>query len=207
MKTPATESETDMGGVLNIARVLPRSAVNGPGERFVIWVQGCSLRCRGCWNPDTWSPRPRNLVRVAELAESVLAAAGIEGMTLTGGEPFEQAAPLAPLAASLRATGLSIMVFTGYDLEELTSPAQRALLAQCDVIVAGRYRQEERSIGAAWRGSSNQTVHFLTDRYDRSCLDDGVSCEVHIAANGSVTVTGFPPPLLTEANGMPPLNP
>ncbi|MCA9706513.1 MAG: radical SAM protein [Myxococcales bacterium] len=82
---------------LNLARTLPKSAANGPGERFVVWVQGCPLACPGCWNPDTWSFAPRRVVEVAAMAEEILAVSGIEGVTFTGGEPFMQAHALAAL--------------------------------------------------------------------------------------------------------------
>ena len=71
---------------LNLARTLPRSAANGPGERFVLWVQGCPLACPGCWNPDTWAFERRDLRSVEDLAAVILATEGIEGVTFTGGE-------------------------------------------------------------------------------------------------------------------------
>jgi anaerobic ribonucleoside-triphosphate reductase activating protein len=189
---------SDTEPLLNVAHTIPRSAANGPGERFVIWVQGCSIRCPGCWNPDTWSHRRRTIVRPHDLAQTVIASHGIEGLTLTGGEPFEQAEPLLPLVTKVRAAGLSIMAFTGYEPEELDSEAQRALLAMCDILVAGRYRHDQRSLHLAWRGSANQTIHFLTDRYSAATMPDTSQCEIHIAADGSLTMTGFPPAVLTE---------
>jgi anaerobic ribonucleoside-triphosphate reductase activating protein len=184
---------------LNVARTIPRSAVNGPGERFVVWLQGCSLRCPGCWNPDTWAHLPRTLVRPSDLAATVLATQGIEGITLTGGEPFEQAGGLVPLVERVRADGLTVMAFTGFELEELAAGCQRSLLALCDVVVAGRYRREARSPDLAWRGSANQKVHFLTDRYGPAPMPSATSCEVHIRPDGSMDVTGFPLAALLES--------
>lgn len=177
---------------LNLARTLPRSAVNGPGERFVVWAQGCSLRCVGCWNPDTWASAPREVVSPEALAARILATPGIEGVTLTGGEPFDQADPFSVVAALVRAGGLSVMAFTGYELDELTTPAQRRLVDRCDVVVAGRYRRELRDVALVWRGSSNQRVHFLTERYDAGAAESP-AFEVHIAPDGGLTLTGFPP--------------
>lgn len=182
-----------MGGrPLNLARILPRSAVNGPGERFVAWAQGCSLRCAGCWNPDTWGSGPREVVFPEQLAAQILATPDIEGVTLTGGEPFDQADAFAVVAALVRAGGLSVMAFTGYELDELTTPAQRRLVDLCDVVVAGRYRRELRDLALVWRGSSNQRVHSLTERYDASAMESP-AFEVHIAPDGGLTLTGFPP--------------
>jgi anaerobic ribonucleoside-triphosphate reductase activating protein len=184
------------GALLNIAHTIPRSTVNGPGERFVLWVQGCTLACPGCWNPDTWSRAPRTTVHPLDLAGTIVATAGIEGVTLTGGEPFEQAAQLVPLVSHVRAAGLSVMTFTGFELDELETKAQRGLLAACDIVVSGRYRQRARSSDLAWRGSSNQTVHFRTGRYGPEVLPDTSGCEIHLADDGSLALTGFPPSAL-----------
>ncbi|MEB3222465.1 MAG: 4Fe-4S single cluster domain-containing protein [Candidatus Sericytochromatia bacterium] len=177
---------------LNLARTLARSAANGPGERFVLWVQGCPLGCSGCWNPDTWVFQRRDLRSVEELAEDILATEGIEGVTFTGGEPFVQARALTALADRVRAAGLSVFVFTGYELDELARPEHRDLLACTDVLVAGRYVAAQRARGLAWRGSANQRVHFLTARYDVRDMHAAPEVEFHLAADGSVAVTGFP---------------
>jgi len=184
---------------LNLARTVPRSAVNGPGERFVVWVQGCPLACPGCWNPDTWSFDRRDLRDVEDLATIILATKGIEGVTFTGGEPFVQARALAEIGRRVRLSGLSVFVFSGYDLDELTRPAHRMLLAMTDVLVAGRYLKAERVTGLPWRGSANQRVHFLTDRYGLGDQGGVPEVEFHLAKDGALTATGFPfPGLLTD---------
>lgn len=177
---------------LNVARWIARSRVNGPGERFVLWLQGCSLRCPGCWNPDTWSHAPRKVMTLEALEAEVRAAGAVEGITLSGGEPFEQAAALVPFLDGVRARGLSVMIFTGYEMDELTSDAARAVLGRCDVLVTGRYVASQRSLDLAWRGSHNQRVHFLTARYDERDLPRSGEVEVHIGADGGVEITGFP---------------
>jgi anaerobic ribonucleoside-triphosphate reductase activating protein len=177
---------------LNLARTLPRSAANGPGERFVLWVQGCPLACPGCWNADTWAFERRDLRSVEDLTAVILATEGIEGVTFTGGEPFAQARPLTALAERVRAAGLSVFVFTGYNLEELTRPEHLALLAVTDVVVAGRYVEAERAGGLVWRGSANQRVHFLSGRYGPADMEEVGEVELHLGVDGTVTVTGFP---------------
>jgi anaerobic ribonucleoside-triphosphate reductase activating protein len=189
------------GGLLNVAHTVPRSAVNGPGERFVLWVQGCSLKCAGCWNPDTWNRRPNKLVDPLELADEIIATEGIEGITITGGEPFEQAAELGPLVTRVRAAGLSVVIFTGFDVDELVSHPQRDLLACCDVVVAGRYRQGQRTLDLPWRGSENQSVLFRSGRYGPSALPETSQCEIHLGADGALTFTGFPPDSLMPEHG------
>lgn len=177
---------------LNVARVLPRSAANGPGDRFVVWVQGCPLACAGCWNPDTWPFERRDLRDVDALAAEALSTAGIEGVTFSGGEPFVYARALAKLARAARGAGLSVFVFTGYELGELTKPEHRALLERSDIVVTGRYVEAQRTTNLPWRGSSNQTVHFLTQRYGPRDMSRAPQAEVHLGADGELTVTGFP---------------
>ncbi len=180
------------GPTLNVARWVARSRVNGPGERFVLWVQGCAIRCAGCWNRDTWSHVPRVRMTVDEVLREVDAASGIDGVTLTGGEPFEQAEALLPLAEALRARGLSVMAFTGREPAELSGPAERALIACLDVLVVGRYEAAQRSLDLGWRGSRNQQIRFLTTRHDERDLPAGREAEVHLSPDGAIVVMGFP---------------
>jgi anaerobic ribonucleoside-triphosphate reductase activating protein len=185
---------------INVARWVARSRANGPGERFVLWVQGCALACPGCWNPDTWTTAPRALLSADELCDLVLGTTGIEGVTFTGGEPFQQARLLAPVAERLRAAGLSVMTFTGHELDELRGTAAHALLAACDIVVTGRFVLAERDTSLLWRGSRNQRVHLAGDRYHASILRDAEQViELHIAASGAVHATGFPPDDLVRA--------
>lgn len=183
---------------LNVAHTIARSAVNGPGERSVIWVQGCPLACPGCWNPDTWSFKPRDLRDVDELTQEILATPDIEGVTFTGGEPFAQAEALTEIASAVRAAGLSVFIFTGYELDELCSAAQRTLLANTDALVTGRFRAKLRTESLALRGSSNQQVHLLSSRYGPSDLEAVPVAEFHIDATGGVVATGIFPQSLRD---------
>ena len=178
---------------LNLARTLRRSAANGPGERFVLWVQGCPLACEGCWNRDTWSFNPRQVRDVADVLAEIRATPGIEGVTFSGGEPFVQARALAELGRAVGELGLSVFIFTGYRLGELTSPAHRELLGVADVLVAGRYMAAKRSEGVRWLGSSNQRVHFLSSRYSQIDMDRSGDVEILVDVDGTMTLTGFPP--------------
>ncbi|MBK8259430.1 MAG: radical SAM protein [Polyangiaceae bacterium] len=177
---------------LNVARTLVRSSANGPGERFVVWVQGCPLACRGCWNPDTWSFAQRTVVDIDTLTREILGTPNIDGVTFTGGEPFAQVAPLAELARRVRAHAMSVVAFTGYTLDELLSFDARALLSQVDLLIAGRYDQTQRAMLPGWRSSRNQTLHFLTNRFSELDVEETAVAEVHVEADGKVVVTGFP---------------
>lgn len=178
---------------LNVASILRRSAVNGPGERYVIWTQGCPLACPGCWNPDTWAFERRNLWAVNDLLADIASTDYIDGVTFTGGEPFAQASTLAELAAGVKKLGLSVVVFTGYELRELASPEARRLLDQTDILVCGRFVEAERALDLRWRGSRNQTVHVLGLVPELDLGPTLPTCEVHLDGNGVATLTGFPP--------------
>lgn len=151
---------------LRVAQLVERTRAEGPGCRTAVWVQGCSLRCPGCCNPEMFSPRGGELREVADLAAAVIADGEIEGISVLGGEPFEQAPAVAELAARVRASGLSVVVFTGYTLAELDGvPGAGGLLASVDLLFDGRYQRDRPDRERRWLGSTNQVAHYLTDRY------------------------------------------
>lgn len=177
---------------LRLARTIARSQANGPGERFVVWVQGCPIHCPGCWNRDTWDPSGGQDSSVAELLSAIAGVEGLEGVTFTGGEPMAQAEALAELAAACRDRGLSVFIFTGYRQEQLKTPAQLKLWGLADIVVAGPYVQAQRSFEHAWVGSANQQVHFVSSRYSPTDQQHAVRAEAHLEADGTITWTGFP---------------
>jgi anaerobic ribonucleoside-triphosphate reductase activating protein len=181
--------------ILELHAVEPRSRANGPGARFVLWFQGCSLGCAGCFNPTTHA-RGARLRWTVDEAMAAIAAEGsrIEGVTLSGGEPLEQPdAALALVRAVRDRTALSILVFSGFSIEEIREqPLGPALLETIDVLIDGRYRAPER-LGTGLRGSANQRIQLLTDRYSRDEVEATPEAEVRIAADGSVILTGVAP--------------
>lgn len=179
---------------LRIHGFAPSSRANGPGRRAVVWVQGCSLGCPGCYNPMT-HPFAGPLVGIDELFERIVACPGIEGLTVSGGEPLQQRRGLVALLERIRAeTTLSTTVFTGFSWDEVTAmPHADRLLATIDVLVAGRYAADQ-PLGIGLRGSANQTVHLLTGRYSPADVDDVPCAELIIDAAGDVVVSGIDPP-------------
>jgi len=128
---------------LNIMGYVDESAVNGPGCRSVVWVQGCSRECRGCFNQASWSFEINQLITVESLAAKILANPRNSGLTFSGGEPFWQAKALTELAKYVKEKGLNVMSFTGFTIEQLRSteapPHSQELLAQLDILVDGAY--------------------------------------------------------------------
>ena len=169
------------------------SRANGPGARFVVWVQGCTLGCAGCFNPAT-HPAAGPATPVAEVVRQLdLARGAVEGLTLSGGEPMQQAPAALELLLAARRLGLSTLMFSGYARAELEAQALGpAVLAHLDVLVDGRYRADLRA-GEGLRGSSNQRIHVLTPRYRAEDVEATPVAEVRIAADGSVVLTGVDP--------------
>ena len=176
-----------------VAMTIPCTGAEGPGERFALWTQGCHLGCPGCCNPELWAPGgdPRSVASL--LADIDAERHRIEGVSLLGGEPFEQDAALAELARGVRALGLTVMAYSGFRLEELEARGS-ALLAELDVLVDGRYVESKRTTGRRWIGSSNQRLHFLTEAYapDDPRFTEPNHAELRLDNHGRLTVVGFP---------------
>ena len=172
--------------------------VLGPGLRAVVWVQGCTLACSGCMVPETWSSRGGTLVPAGELAAQMNRLPGVEGVTVSGGEPSEQAAGVAALLGHVKAAGKNTWLYSGYRLEELVArddPATDLLLSRVDVLVDGRY--EAQQAGALrWRGSANQRIWHLTDAIPRlhTAGDSSGGVEITLDGSGQLFVVGVPPP-------------
>ena len=179
--------------VLRVHAIERGSRANGPGARFVVWVQGCTLGCAGCFNPATHVAGGPTTT-VAEVSAALATAAGtVEGLTLSGGEPMQQAPAALELLLAARRLGLSTLMFSGYTREELEAQALGpAVLAHLDVLVDGRYRPELRA-GVDLRGSSNQRIHLLSGRYSQADVAATPEAEIRIAADGSVVLTGVDP--------------
>lgn len=180
---------------MRVHRIIKRTAVDGPGVRFCVWVQGCTRHCRGCFNPDTWDPDGGYDASVEEIARKIAATDGIEGITLLGGEPFEQAEECAQLCEWAHGHGLSVVAFSGCTLEELQAggDARRRLLAAVDLLMDGAYVEELQDFSRPWIGSSNQRYHFLTDRYSMADVENGRrGVEVRLRKSGEIVVSGMP---------------
>jgi anaerobic ribonucleoside-triphosphate reductase activating protein len=203
--------------LLRVHSKIDSSSVNGPGRRAVIWVQGCSLACPGCWNPDTHSARSGKEFEIAAILawiRRLWCDGAVSGFTVSGGEPLEQAAALEVLVTALRRDipALSVGLFSGYTERELAegrfrsedlSLAQRTrswknIRACLDFAVLGRFNKRLPS-SLPLVSSGNQELVLVSSRYSLDDFEDpGV--EITIYANGLTQITGFPvlPGLATE---------
>ena len=105
--------------LINIHSTIKSSRVNGPGNRFVIWTQGCRKMCKNCYNPETWSHYKNNLVDIDSLVEEIKNSS-VSGVTISGGDPFEQPEELFYLLREIKQLDLSdgVIVFSGYTIRE-----------------------------------------------------------------------------------------
>jgi anaerobic ribonucleoside-triphosphate reductase activating protein len=168
----------------------------GPGNRAVVWVQGCSLRCTGCMVPETWDAAGGYQVNPLELAQQIAALPDIEGITISGGEAFQQASAVAALLEPLKASGLNSWLYTGYRIEELVamnSPEVDRLLSLTDVLVDGRF--EETGDIRRFCGSPNQRIICLTDAIPAERINAGSKArlEMTLDGNGKLVLVGIPP--------------
>lgn len=136
----------------------------GPGQRYVLWTQGCLKRCIGCISPESRQMAPHMVVEVEQLATDIVNQSHLSGITISGGEPFLQSASLAKLLALVRQQRpeITVIIFTGYLMEELVWDKAKALLQHTDVLIDGPYCQEQKT-NRGLRGSLNQRIIFLTD--------------------------------------------
>lgn len=177
---------------LNIHAVIPCSRINGPGKRLVVFFQGCDRDCAGCFNPATHSFDTAALYSADELFEKHLTP-DVEGLTISGGEPFLQPKGLAELLKIARERfGLTTAVYTGFTLEELKkkTPSIEAL-KYTDVLIDGPFMESKKEKSLLARGSSNQTFHFLSRAYAIEDFYMPGKIEINIGKDGVVIETGF----------------
>jgi anaerobic ribonucleoside-triphosphate reductase activating protein len=126
-----------------------------------VFVQGCDFRCPGCHNPQLQPFTGGRRVSIGELVAAIRSNHLLSGLTLTGGDPFTQAASCALLAEQVRALGLSVMVYTGYLWEDILAagnPAWRRLIEAANILVDGPFIQAQKNIDLRFRGSANQRL-------------------------------------------------
>lgn len=188
---------------IELAHVVRVSAAEGPYERFAVWVQGCSLGCPGCCNPELFERGRGRVVAIDEVIEQVLDAArvhAIEGLTVLGGEPLEQLPALIDLCTRVQQAGLGVIVFTGFTLAQASDlPGFAELWRVIDTLIDGRFvaREPEPAVqqgGRRFIGSRNQGLRHRSDRYADPTLWTGLGdpIELRISPDGLLSVHGSP---------------
>lgn len=189
--------------LLNIRNELVGSFANGPGNRYVVWFQGCGHGCIGCYNPGSWSSGAVDLIEPSTLAARILSS-GCTGVTFTGGEPMSQAVGFLEVLNHLHPSGVlskvlvdGILLFTGHTLEEISADDNcAACLSMLDVAISGRFIRELRAVRGLL-GSTNQEVWWNPlagrglDIISSESVTEGQVFETHSVSSG-VLLTGFP---------------
>jgi anaerobic ribonucleoside-triphosphate reductase activating protein len=184
--------------MLQVAQKKAFCKVLGPGTRSVIWFHGCPRRCPGCIADTMNETAEYETVSPQQLTDWVLRNENIDGITISGGDPFFQPAnELADFLARVKEKShLSLLCYTGYTLDELQYDGEKQkVLPYIDVLIDGQYVQEQDT-GQRWRGSENQRFHFLTERY-RNEENEWYAAkerqvEIELDLNGSVLISGVP---------------
>lgn len=168
------------------------SKVNGPGNRFVLWTQGCSKGCSECFNPETWSTVTYKEYSPIELFH-IIQNFEVDGITISGGDPLEQEDELLRLLMLLSSVRFKkgIILFSGFTRAEISSsPIREACLKYIDVLVDGRY-EKNLKVDFSLRGSSNQEFYFFSDKISSDELSFDQEIEISVL-EGDIMMTGFP---------------
>lgn len=181
--------------MLNIYHIEKSNYVNGHGNRFVLWLQGCDLGCQGCWNKETWSFEKNILKSIEEVFNEIQKSKNLDGVTFSGGEPFLQAGELSKLAKKIKNyTNLSLQIFTGFELHELRDQNQKELLKYTDILVAGRFDSTKKN--------NNQKVYILNSNVPIWDFNNS-DVEIEIDDNNHIKITGYPTSyLINELKGI-----
>jgi anaerobic ribonucleoside-triphosphate reductase activating protein len=183
---------------INLSRIHFPVTTLGPGRRVGIWFQGCSIGCKGCISLDTWAEGKGN-TSIDEVITSI--AAWIEksdGITISGGEPFDQPEALVSLILKLRSmTAIDILVYSGYPIEKIV-PVLDRIDGMIDVLITDPYIVQS-SQTMPLRGSDNQRLHYLTDlgkkrfsKYNRKLDSADKNFDIMFEENGSAWIVGIP---------------
>jgi anaerobic ribonucleoside-triphosphate reductase activating protein len=182
--------------MINVMGIIESSVVNGPGNRFVIWFQGCSFHCPGCINEDSWDFEERSMMEVSEIVERVKGSS-TEGVTISGGEPFQQYEELSVLLENLFQLNLplGIILFSGYTRAVIEEFDYLHCLDKISLLIDGRFEQA-LAVSESLRGSSNQSFSYSGDadsvKSIRSEINSQLPHQIEVVIyNGKVQLSGF----------------
>lgn len=181
---------------LKVHRYLKRTEVEGPGVRFCIWVQGCSIKCSNCANMHMWDFHNGMSMDTKELITLIKnEMPSIKGITFLGGEPFDQSKAVYEIAKECRGLGLDVIVFTGYTYEQILCSKNLdkiKLLQLIDLLIDGPFKNELFDLSRPWVGSSNQRYIYLTKKLKSINLSDYKNkLEVVVNSRGMIEVNGM----------------
>ncbi len=181
---------------LNIAAICESTQALGPGNRFVIWVQGCTFNCFNCETPEFRPLQLSNIVSVSNLIDLICSQNKINGLTISGGEPFLQGKNLTYLIKKLKSKKeFDIIVYTGYEYKDLIWGKAKQFLRHIDVLISGKYIDKLNN-NKGLRGSTNQEIIFLTNKltkHKNNFYNQTRKLEYHINDNEIIRMIGIAP--------------
>jgi len=184
---------------MRIAQLLSPVHSLGPGERVCLWTQGCAKNCRGCISPEMQEHKGKDMAE--DVLSKILISAAVlgkcSGLTVSGGDPFEQSDSLYKLLAYVRDFFGDILVYTGFCIDEIKNGAAGSSGIKCldyiDVLIDGRYIDERNFHDTVLRGSDNQKIHYLNENVRavyEEYMNGGRIIET-FAHNDTVILTGI----------------
>ncbi len=178
--------------MINIQKqmIVENEHLYGPGKRLLLYLKGCSLHCEGCINPHLWTFEGGTPIFEDEILD-ICRKEQLEGLTIHGGEPLDQANELIKIVKLLKLNGFTIILFTGYIKKELNK-TQENIWNMADLVVAGRFEFKKRNVNLQFRGSTNQRIYKHTGPYKNYKIKDGFTTAIiTIDENGSMDINGF----------------
>lgn len=174
----------------------PIYGINEPA--FAIWFQGCSIKCKGCWNSHMWNADGGYDICLQDMIRLV-SESNAPCVTILGGEPFDQYNDLYNLVVKIRELNKNIILYTGYEWkDEKIGAHPDKILNFVDVFVCGPYIEGQRNLKNHLKGSTNQQIYFLTDKYRQEDIKDGTYVEIDIDKNGGIEMFGYPDDFTTD---------
>lgn len=214
MHDAQTTSHDHRNLTLNLARPIsesPISTLHGPHKRLVLWVQGCSVNCTDqCINPAALIEEDRYRIDIDQAIREVWnrleGVDNVEGVTILGGEPSDQAEALAVFLSALRQQGLGVMLYSGYTWTKLQRRMQedhalQSLLFEVDLLIDGPFIDKHYHSGLLWRGSSNQGIRCLSDRYEAQAIASSPvirGIDIVLTPEGRLHLSGMHNPTITS---------
>ncbi len=188
---------------MRLSSIKPYSEIYGFEPCFVVWTQGCNLACKGCWNKNTWDIKGGFELSVQEIFEKIKNQIDskefpIQALTILGGEPFLQYRELEKLMELIKPLDIGTIVYSGYEKEELIKANKCDIFNKIDVLIYGRYIESLRDTSLQLRGSSNQVIDFLSNRYSANDIKEGNYFEIDINSLGDMDIVGYPDILNNE---------
>ena len=179
---------------IRIHEFLRGSRANGPGIRNVVWFQGCTIGCPGCFNPQTHAPDGGTVFSTEAVCSHLLdPGAPCDGITISGGEPFQQPEGLLELLQMLKAQHTPpVLVFSGYSFEIIQkTPAYSGCLPYIDALICGPYRADTPPVYTRFCSSGNQELIIRSDRFKPEDFSDLPLQEWIIGSDGITAVSGI----------------